>query len=74
MVSKMAELKPCPFCGRTDISMHAYSISPECFIKCKCGARILLIVPWGDMDEDQHDKLCAEKLSEAWNWRVEQNG
>ena len=68
---EMNELKPCPFCGENDISMGAFSISPDCYIECGCGARIELQIPWNDLHEEEHDAICAEKLIEAWNRRAD---
>lgn len=69
----MDELKPCPFCGSTNITMGAYSIAPECHIECECGARIELTVNFDDgMSVKEHDDLCAVELAKAWNRRVQQ--
>lgn len=69
----MDELKPCPFCGGTNITMGAYSIAPECHIECECGARIELIVNFNaEMSVEEHDDLCAMELTKAWNQRAQQ--
>lgn len=66
----MEELKPCPFCEGSNITIHASSISPDCYIICgDCGASIERDVSWGDMDEPGHDRACAAALVEAWNRR-----
>lgn len=69
----MAELKPCPFCGGTDIKMYAYSIAPECSVECQqCGARIDASVPWRRIDtEALHDHKCWKKLAKKWNRRAQ---
>lgn len=65
------ELKPCPFCGSEDISVHAYSIDPSCYIVCeKCGASIESKVSWGEMSEQEHDDECYKVLAELWNRRT----
>ena len=67
----MDELKPCPFCGGTNITMGAYSIAPECHIECECGAGIELIVNFNaEMSVEEHDDLCAMELAMAWNRRA----
>ena len=67
----MDELKPCPFCGGTNITMGAYSIAPECHIECECGAGIELIVNFdAEMSVEEHDDLCAMELAMAWNRRA----
>ena len=69
----MDELKPCPFCGGTNITMGAYSIAPECHIECECGAGIELIVNFdAEMSVEEHDDLCAMELAMAWNRRAQQ--
>ena len=69
----MDELKPCPFCGGTNITMGAYSIAPECHIECECGAGIELIVNFdAEMSVEEHDDLCAMELTKAWNQRAQQ--
>lgn len=51
--------------------MHAYKISPECYVLClECGASIERTVHWGDMIVEEHDKKCWEVLLEAWNRRA----
>ena len=64
-------LKPCPFCGSENISFNAFSISSDAYVLCEqCNANIEISVPWDDMDEKEHDKVCFEKLSILWNNRV----
>ena len=64
------ELKPCPFCGGTNIKSGAYSIAPECYMLCEnCGCSIELAIPWDDMNEKQHDEKCWDALTKAWNRR-----
>lgn len=66
------KLKPCPFCGGTDISVRAYSICTECYIECnECNANISSEVNWENMTEEEHDKKCYEKLAELWNRRTD---
>lgn len=69
----MDELKPCPFCGGTNITMGACSIGPECHIECECGARIELLVNFdAEMSVEEHDDLCAVELAMAWSRRDQQ--
>lgn len=42
----MPELKPCPLCKGTDLTIGAYSISDECYISCSCGLSLTLSVLW----------------------------
>ena len=65
------EFYECPFCGGTDLEFCAFSISPDCFVRCKgCNASIELEVPWNDMNEKEHDIACWEALQKAWNKRA----
>ena len=64
-------IKPCPFCGSENISFNAFSISSDAYVLCEqCNASIEISVPWDDMDEKEHDKVCFEKLSVLWNKRA----
>ncbi|EGO2729936.1 Lar family restriction alleviation protein [Enterococcus faecalis] len=63
-------LKSCPFCGSENISFNTFSISSDAYVLCEqCNASIEISVPWDDMDEQEHDKVCLEKLSVFWNNR-----
>lgn len=78
------ELKPCPFCGGTDIQYsikttggyeRKYHASMFCNT-CHCyGARILYKVPSDNKFYPRHlvedDTELQEKAIEAWNRRVE---
>lgn len=65
------EINPCPFCGATDISLNAFSISEDAYILCKsCKAGIEIQVPWNGMNEEEHDAVCTRVLLEKWNQRV----
>ncbi|MBO1106105.1 restriction endonuclease [Enterococcus faecalis] len=67
-------LKPCPFCGSENISFNAFSISSDAYVLCEqCNASIEISVPWDDMDEKEHDKVCLEKLSVLWNKRTSES-
>ncbi|MDU3861748.1 MAG: Lar family restriction alleviation protein [Enterococcus faecalis] len=67
-------IKPCPFCGSENISFNAFSILSDAYVLCKqCNASIEISVPWDDMDEKEHDKVCFEKLSILWNNRVSES-
>lgn len=64
------EFKSCPFCGCKQIRGYAFSFSPDCGVECEnCGAGIGSSVPWGDMDEKEHDKACYEHMLKLWNTR-----
>jgi hypothetical protein len=65
------ELKPCPFCGGTNLKAGAFSVSADCYIRCECGANIELEVPWGKMNVKEHDEACRQALEKAWNRRAE---
>lgn len=67
----MKKVKSCPFCGGTDISFNAFSISEDAYVLCKdCNAGIEIQVPWDGMNEEEHDGACYEKLLKIWNRRV----
>ena len=57
------DLKPCPFCGSTDIEVYAFSFAPDCDVRCEsCGARISDEVPWRKFETvKSHDKRCYKK-------------
>ena len=64
-------IKPCPFCGSENISFNAFSISSDAYVLCEqCNASIEISVPWDDIDEKEHDKVCFEKLLVLWNKRA----
>lgn len=57
------ELKPCPFCGGTDIQMGTYEVMPDCEIMCRdCRCILSAEVSWRDengevMSLEEHAKL-----------------
>jgi Lar family restriction alleviation protein len=61
VVSKMTEeLKPCPFCGSSDIEIyeHPYECQPDLYsVDCDCGAGVELF-------------KSRDLAIEAWNRRV----
>lgn len=64
----MAELKPCPFCGRhvTRCEMtHEFNRTMEITVECDCGARITCSAYWMFDDEDGPDAI------EMWNRRAD---
>ncbi|HAP3063036.1 TPA: restriction endonuclease [Enterococcus faecalis] len=64
-------VKPCPFCGSENTCFNAFSILSDAYVLCKqCNASIEISVPWDDMDEKEHDKVCFDKLLTKWNKRV----
>ena len=67
---KEIELKPCPFCGGNNIKCGAFAIVTDCYVECTdCGAMFETEVPWGNMNEEEHDRACLEKLAKLWNRR-----
>ena len=77
----MAELKPCPFCGSTDIrysikiALHRrnkqqHRISMYCW-KCNCyGARTVIDTSGRNRHEVEHDTNLERIAAETWNRRV----
>lgn len=56
----MNELKPCPFCGGTDLHLESFSV---------CGADV--IVCYDCLATfSQQEITCEEDLIEAWNRRA----
>ena len=65
------ELKPCPFCGSTDIEAGAYSLSEDCYVMCcSCNAGIETLVPRNGMNIKEHDEACIKRLKKLWNRRI----
>ena len=64
------ELKPCPFCGGTNLKMCAFYLDPSCYVECECGAQLFLEVDWKEgMTGEEHDEACYDALLAAWNRR-----
>ena len=62
---------PCPFCGGSNIKFWVGSIGPECSVGCDdCNVWMEMSVPWGNMNEQEHDMKCHEELMKAWNRRA----
>ena len=77
------KLKPCPFCGRRDMSVEwrrsiialedeRSIITRYHMIRCRCGACMMVAM----QDEDEDDSLPTAKeaawiASERWNRRIE---
>ena len=62
----MAELKPCPFCGREiDYyeTVHERGAIAELTVECDCGARIIMSPYW--MSDGDRDAITA------WNRRAD---
>lgn len=63
-------LKPCPFCGGTDLRLETYSIQPDDYwggsVRCNdCDAEGGRPECW----HDEHD--VADEVRAAWNRRAE---
>ena len=75
MSKEKTELKPCPFCGGTDIQMGTYEVMPDCEIMCRdCRCILSTEVSWRDennevMSIEEHDRKCKKVLIELWNRR-----
>lgn len=73
----MEKLKPCPFCGGTNIKMYGGICLTMGTIECEdCGAyfEVEIDIDTKKMTEDEcTDKLCDE-LMKCWNRRVENDG
>lgn len=79
----MTELKPCPFCGREDMSVSwrravvkvvrdENILGTDYMIRCRCGATML--VRMKNRDDDDDDLPTATEASrivtERWNKRA----
>ena len=79
----MTKVKPCPFCGREDMSVSwrrvvvkvvrdENIIGSEYMIRCRCGAAV--IVRMKECDNVNNDLPTAEEAAriatERWNRRV----
>ena len=54
----MSELKPCPFCGSSNVAINA-PFGVACYVICRdCGA----MTAWGESDEE---------VNKAWNRRAD---
>ena len=61
--TKMAELKPCPFCGGEAVLEHDYCARGYSYVRCgKCGVK-------GFMFCMKFNKSSDEEAIEAWNRR-----
>lgn len=57
----MRELKPCPFCGGTNIEINIIVDTPQAYLKCRrCGI-------------EQSIYPTKEDAIEAWNTRTERS-
>ena len=66
----MIELKPCPFCGATDISKVTTLRYTEIVCR-KCQATIMRGIFCGKCDDlDQAEEEFGREAVEAWNRRV----
>lgn len=65
---KVAELLPCPFCGKSSIEMDAGD--ERVFYRCRCGSRGA-VVYFLDSEHERDDYSESEALAlEAWNTRA----
>ncbi len=60
------ELKPCPFCGSTDLFVERATYS-ACYVQCDgCGAH----GPTEDQESDDEGTPGEKSAREAWNKRA----
>ena len=80
----MAELKPCPFCGGTNIEVsikrtrYPFWYTSMYCKNCNCyGARTKVTVEgtgWVSRDDIVNSKNTREIATEAWNRRTQKEG
>ena len=58
---KVVELKPCPFCGDTDISSYVRS-GVTGIVECPCGAQMTAELPQLERDADGKNCLSALQI------------
>ena len=63
------ELKPCPFCGSTEVKVFSFSDGGIC-VKClDCYCQTAVMNDFCIMDAKK--KSAFERITEAWNRRVD---
>ena len=58
---KVVELKPCPFCGDTDISTYVRS-GVTGIVECPCGAQMTAELPQLERDTEGHNTLSPLQI------------
>ena len=58
---KVVELRPCPFCGDTDISSYVRS-GVVGIVECPCGAQMTAELPQLERDASGHNCLSALQI------------
>ena len=73
----MPELKPCPFCGSSEVELD-YRVTrnrrygkPVMIVKCKCLVCHASAKPFGYTDADE--SIAEERAIRAWNTRNQQD-
>ncbi len=67
------ELKPCPFCGDSGVTMNEGSTFRWCYLSCNsCGATPgeVRVQTFGDGTPDEWEKQAAKDAIAAWNRRA----
>lgn len=75
MVNRMAELKPCPFCGGVNIyetfkQEHPYGDKEQIVFCSSCKAEFSIECESPFLYKDEDYKYRRRKTTEAWNRRV----
>ena len=61
----MTDLKPCPFCGSSDVHLMTFGIHTDVrCLDCGCRTKTYLVSNWGTDGE--------QKAIEIWNRRVKE--
>ena len=58
---KVVQLKPCPFCGDTDISSYVRS-GVTGIVECPCGAQMTAELPQLERNTEGHNTLSALQI------------
>ena len=58
---KVVQLKPCPFCGDTDVSSYVRS-GVTGIVECPCGAQMTAELPQLERNTEGHNTLSALQI------------
>ena len=58
---KTVELKPCPFCGDSDVSSYVRSGTAG-VVECPCGAQMVVELPYLERDKDGRACLSDQQI------------